>query len=105
MTRPRPSRRGHRAVRGQVMVIFALVAVLVLAIAGEKEGGGGNNLLLTAEPDGQTAFHVTAALPKDAVSAASTALTFLLSSPDYPEMRVIDHFFAPEPHLSEEKSP
>jgi cytochrome c oxidase accessory protein FixG len=78
---------------------------LVLAIAGEKEGGGGNNLLLTAEPDGQTSFHVTAALPKEAVSAASTALTFLLSSPDYPEMRVIDHFFAPEPHLSEEKSP
>ena len=32
--RPRPIRKGRRADRGQVMLLFALMAVLLLAIAG-----------------------------------------------------------------------
>jgi len=37
-------------------------------------------------------------LPKDALSAASTPLTLVLSTAAIPEIRITDHFFAPEPH-------
>jgi cytochrome c oxidase accessory protein FixG len=68
-----------------------------LAVAGERELSTDRNVvMLTAEADGQTSYHITAALPKADVTAASTPITFRLVSPDFPELRITDHFFAPE---------
>ena len=69
----------------------------VLEVADQDQLASGNNIvMLAAQPDGQTTFHVTAALPKSAVDAASTPIVFRLVNPDFPEMRITDHFFAPE---------
>jgi cytochrome c oxidase accessory protein FixG len=82
----------------QVMVHADTPLDIALAVAGDQERPSGNHLVLTAEPDGQTTYHVMAILPKDALSAASTPLTLVLSTAAIPEIRITDHFFAPEPH-------
>jgi len=76
----------------------------VLAIAGEDVAAG-NNLLLSAVPDGQTTWHITAALAKNAVTAASMPIVLRLSSPDYPPLVITDHFFAPEAAIHEAPQP
>jgi len=64
----------------------------VVVIAGEKT----DEAALTAIPDGQTAFHVTVALPKEAITASSMPITFHLANADFPDLRITDHFFSPE---------
>jgi len=65
----------------------------VLAIAGESERAV-PAITLTADADGQTVYHITAALPRSALDGASEPLTFVLKGADA-EIRVTDKFFGP----------
>jgi cytochrome c oxidase accessory protein FixG len=65
-----------------------------LAIAGESETAA-PQILLTADPDGQTVYHVTAALPQSSLEGGSDPMTFILRGPDHAEIRVTDRFFGP----------
>jgi cytochrome c oxidase accessory protein FixG len=71
---------------------------LSVAIAGDHGITAGNDLMIEADPDGQTAFHLTLVAPRGALAPGSTPISFLLTSPDFPQQRLIDHFFAPEEH-------
>jgi len=68
---------------------------MVLAIAGDQEQAGGATLILKAGPDGQTSYHITAALPRDKAGAGSSPVTFILSRPGEADIPITDHFFAP----------
>jgi polyferredoxin len=67
---------------------------VVLAIAGESDGAA-PQIALTADPDGQTVYHVTAAMPQTALDGGSDPLTFVLRAQDNSEIRVTDRFFGP----------
>jgi polyferredoxin len=69
---------------------------MILAIAGDKDQQNSVTLTLTAAPDGQTSCHFTAALPAGRIEQASTDVTFVLSRAGESDIRVTDHFFAPE---------
>jgi len=65
-----------------------------LAIAGETAAPV-SSIALTADPDGQTVYHVTAAMQRSALDGGSDPLTFALRGADGTEIRVGDHFFGP----------
>jgi len=68
---------------------------MVLAIAGDQAQQGASTLTLRAGPDGQTSYHFTAALPRGTANAGTTPVIFVLSRPGEPDIKVVDHFFAP----------
>ena len=67
---------------------------VMLAIAGESDGAA-PQIVLTADPDGQTVYHVTAAMPQAHLDGGSDPLTFVLSGPEHSEILVTDRFFGP----------
>jgi len=67
---------------------------VVLAIAGAQESAV-HHIRLVAEPDGQTVYHITAALPQSRLTGGTEPLTFVLSGGGQPDIRVSDHFFGP----------